>query len=315
MRRTFAVCAIAMLAACSHEPLHPPQLPVVEQYTTTPVTRTVAADGPGGQAQEFVNGRDIPAQWWSLFRSPTLDRLVREALDGSPTLASAEAKLRQAQEDLSARTDATTFPKVDAKLTADRVDIPTGALGGPGLPIASPLNLYLATVNVSYTLDLFGATRNELASLSSTVDYQRYQLEAARLMLAGNVVTTAIREASLREQVADTEEAIALQSRQLEIAEDMEKAGGVSHADVVSQRSELAKARASLPDLQKSLQQTRHRLAVYTGRPPGAPDLPEFKLAELQLPSELPLSLPSALARQRPDIRASEALLEQASAK
>jgi NodT family efflux transporter outer membrane factor (OMF) lipoprotein len=315
MKRAIALSLFPALVACTHESLHAPELPAVDQYTTSPVTRTAGADVPGGQAQEFVSGKDIPAQWWTLFRSPPLDRLVRDALDNSPTLASAEAKLRQAQEDLATRADATTWPKVDGKLTADRVDIPTGALGGPALPIASPLNLYLATVNVSYTLDLFGATRNELASLRAAVDYQGYQLEAARLMLAGNVVTTAIREASAREQLANMEEAIALQSRQLAIAEQMEKAGGMSHADVVSQRSELAKARAALPDLQKSLQQAHHRLAVYTGRPPGASDLPEFTLAELQLPAEMPVSLPSSLARQRPDIRASEALLEQASAK
>jgi NodT family efflux transporter outer membrane factor (OMF) lipoprotein len=305
----------AMLAACSHEPLRAPDLPQAGQYTTTPVTRTASADVPGGEAQVFTSNSDIPAQWWTLFRSPSLDRLVRDALDASPTLAKAEAKLRQAEEDLTARDDATTFPKVDAKLQANRVDIPTSALGGPGLPIAMPLNLYLASVSVSYTVDLFGAKRNELASLRAAVDYERFEIQAARLMLAGNVVTTAIREASLRAQIADTEEMIALQSRQLAIAERMEAAGGIAHSDVVSQRAELAKLRASLPDLQRSRQQARHRLAIYTGRPPGAPDLPEVSLSELQLPVELPVSVPSELARQRPDVRAAEALLEEAGAR
>ncbi|HLX24257.1 MAG TPA: efflux transporter outer membrane subunit [Usitatibacter sp.] len=315
MRRALAFSTFAMLAACSHVALRPPEVPAPDRYTTAPVTQTAGTSVPGGQAQVFTSGADIPAQWWVLFRSPKLDALVREALDASPTLAQAEAKLRQAQEDLNARSDATTLPKVDAKLSANRVDIPAGALGGPGLPIKAPLNLYLATVSVSYTLDVFGATRNELASLRSAVDYQHYEVEAARLMLAGNVVTTAIREASLRAQLADTGEMIALQSRQLAIAERMESAGGVAHADVVSQQAELAKSRASLPDLRKALLQAHHRLAVYTGRPPGALDLPEFTLEELQLPAELPLSLPSELARQRPDIRAAEALLQEAAAR
>lgn len=315
MRRLLVPSVVAMLAACSTEPLRVPELPAPEQYTTAPVTRTASAGVPGGEAQVFTANSDIPAQWWTLFRSPPLDRLVRDALDASPTLAKAEARLRQAQEDLDARADATTFPKVDAKLQANRIDIPAGALGGPGLPIKTPLNLYLATASVSYTLDLFGATRNELASLRAAVDYQQFEVQAARLMLAGNVVTTAIREASLRAQVADTQEMIAVQSRQLAIAERMESAGGLAHADVVSQRADLARLRASLPDLERSLQQARHRLAVYTGRPPGAPDLPEVTLAQLQIPTELPVSVPSELARQRPDIRAAEALLQEAGAR
>jgi len=316
MRRCVSILPFALLAACSHEPLRAPELAHVDQYDSgAAITRTASADAPDGQAQVFVAGADIPAQWWTLFHSPSLDRLVRESLEASPTLAKAEAKLRQAQEDLGARTDATTLPKVDGKLSANRVDIPAGAIGGPGLPIPSPLNLYLATVSVSYNLDLFGAQRNELESLRSAVDYERYQVQAARLMLAGNVVTTAIREAMLRAQIADTEELVALQSRQLAISEQMEKAGGVAHADVVNQRAELAKARASIPDLRRSLQQARHRLAVYAGRPPSAADLPEFHLTDLQLPTELPLSLPSELARQRPDIRAAEAMLQEAGAR
>jgi NodT family efflux transporter outer membrane factor (OMF) lipoprotein len=306
---------LATLAACSTEPLRAPEIPAVDQYTTAPVTRTASADAPGGEAQVFTSGSDIPEQWWTLFHSPSLDRLVRDALDASPTLARAEARLRQAEEDLDARADAVTYPKVDAKLQANRVDIPAGALGGPGLPIKTPLDLYLATVSVSYTIDLFGATRNELASLRAAVDYERFEARAARLMLAGNVVTTAIREASLRAQIADTKEMVATQSRQLAIAERMEAAGGLAHADVVSQRADLARLRASLPDLERSLEQARHRLAVYAGRPPGASDLPEITLADLRIPAELPVSVPSELARQRPDIRAAEALLQEAGAR
>jgi len=168
---------------------------------------------------------------------------------------------------------------------------------------------------VSYTFDLFGANRRELEALQASVDYQRYELEAARLMLAGNVVTAAIREASLREQIAATEEIVVLQERQLAITERLVNLGTAAQADAVAQRLDLAQIRAVLPDLQRQLEQVRHRLAVYVGQPPGSAKLPEFQLAGLQLPSELPLSLPSELARQRPDIRAAEALLHQASAR
>jgi NodT family efflux transporter outer membrane factor (OMF) lipoprotein len=314
MRRLILLSAF--LAACASEPVSPPPVPAAETYTPTPVSsRTASADVQGGQAQQFAPGKDIPAQWWTLFRSPSLDRLVRGALDNSPTLAKAGARLRQAQEDLSARTGGTQYPRVDAKLSANRVDVHPQSLGVQALPVAMPLDLYLASVSVSYTLDLFGSTRNELEALRSETDYQRYELEAARLMLAGNVVTAAIREASLREQIAGTEEMIALQARSLAIAEQLERIGGAAKADVVAQRLELAQTRAILPDLQRQLEQLRHRLAVYTGRPPSAAGLPEFRLSELQLPEELPVSLPSELARQRPDIRAAEALLVQAAAR
>ena len=316
MRRALSSMVIVALAACGGEPLRPPEVPAAEQYTPTAVApQTASAGVHGGESQQLVTGKDIPAQWWTLFRSPSLDRLVRDALEGSPTLARAGARLRQAEEDLNARTGATQYPKVDAKLSANRVDVKPQSLGVQALPVAMPLNLYLASVSVSYTLDLFGSSRRELEALRAETDYQRYELEAARLMLAGNAVTAAIREASLREQIAGTEEMIALQAKSLAIAEQLERIGSAAKADIVAQRLELAQTRAMLPDLQRQLEQVRHRLAVYTGRPPSATGLPEFRLSELQLPEELPVSLPSELARQRPDIRAAEALLVQAAAR
>jgi NodT family efflux transporter outer membrane factor (OMF) lipoprotein len=314
MRRALLLVCL-LLAACASEPVQPPQVPSTDSYTPTPVASTTAsADVHGGEAQRLVAGQDIPAEWWTLFRSPALDRLVRDALENSPTLARAGARLRQAEEDYGARSG-TQYPRVDAKLSANRVDVQPKSLGVQALPVAMPLNLFLASVSVSYTLDLFGSTRRELEALRAETDYQRYELEAARLMLAGNVVTAAIREAALREQLELTQEMIALQGRSLAIAERLEQIGSAARADVVAQRLELAQTRAALPDLQRQLDQVRHRIAVYTGRPPSAPGIPEFRLSELQLPPELPLAVPSELARQRPDIRAAEALLKQAGAR
>ena len=317
MKRT--VCAgtmAALLVACASDAPPPPALPGAARYTASPLTLLEAAvsEGSGGAAQRFVAGSEMPVLWWTLFQSPALDALVRQALQGSPTLEGAGARLRQAQEDTNARTGATRYPTVDAKLMADRIDVDPKALGAP-LPLNTPFNLYLATVSVSYTFDLFGATRNELAALGSEVDRQRYDLEAARLMLAGNVVTAAIREAQLREQIALTESIVALQGRQLTITERLQQLGAAASSDVVAQRLELAQTRATLPDLQRQLEQLRHRLAVYTGQPPGNAQLPEFRLADLRLPTELPLALPSELVRQRPDIRAAEALLQLAGAR
>ena len=302
MRR--AIFLLVFLAGCAGDPLRAPEIPVVSQYTQTEVAE-----------ERLVTGKDVPAEWWKLFQSPPLDALVRKALEASPTLARASAKLTQAQEDLSARKGGTQLPRVDAKLSANRVDVNPESLGVQQLPINTPFNLYLASVGVSYTFDLFGANRRELEALQAGVDYQRYELEAARLMLAGNVVTAAIREAALREQVATTEDMIALHARQLAITERLETIGTAARGEVIARRMELAQARALLPDLQRNLEQVRNRLAVLTGQPPGAAQLPEFRLVELQLPAELPLAVPSELARRRPDIRAAEALLGQAAAR
>ncbi|HEY6512276.1 MAG TPA: efflux transporter outer membrane subunit [Burkholderiaceae bacterium] len=315
MKRTLPGIVAAALAGCASDAPPPPQLPDVASYTAVPVDLAAAADGPGGAAQRVVAGSEMPALWWTLFRSPALDALVRQALQGSPTLERASATLRQAQEDLNARSGATRLPTVDARLSANRIDVDPQAIGVQGLPLATPFNLYLATVGVSYTFDFFGATRNELAALQGQVEQRRFDLEAARLMLAGNVVTAAIREAQLREQIALSEEIVALQARQLAITERLVQLGTAARADAIVQRAELAQSRATLPELQRQLHQLRHRLAVYTGQAPGAATLPEFRLADLTLPLELPLSVPSELARQRPDIRAAEALLQQAGAK
>jgi NodT family efflux transporter outer membrane factor (OMF) lipoprotein len=319
MTPAFAIpvlASLAVLAGCTFDALRPPDVPAADRYTATPLAEQGDVPGvPGGQAQRLVPARDIPAEWWSLFRSPTLDGMVRRALEASPTLARAQARLRQAQEDLSARSGATELPRVDGRVSANRVDVDPQSLGATNLPVPLPLNLYLASVSVSYTFDFFGATRHELEGLRAEVDNQKFELEAARLMLAGNVVTTAIREASLREQIAATEAIVSLQARQVGIAERMEQLGGLARAELVVQQRELAHARVALPELRRELERLRHRLAVYVGQAPGASGLPEFRLAELELPAELPLTLPSELARQRPDIRAAEALLAQAGAR
>ena len=305
------LCLLLTLTGCATEPPRPPEIPTPAQYTPAPLAeQTANAETRAGHAQTLVSGKDIPAEWWKLFQSPALDELVRLALEQSPTLAQARAKLTQAQENFSASRGGTQIPKVDAQAAANRID-----LGAAPLPVDSPFDLYLATVNVSYTLDLFGASRRELEALQAQVDFQRYELEAARLTLAGNVVTAAIREASLREQLASTETSVAIEARQVVITERLEELGTAAHADVVAQRLELARIRSLLPELRSQLEQVRNRLAVYTGQTPADARLPEFRLSDLQLPAELPLSLPSELARQRPDIRAAEALLQQAGAR
>jgi len=275
---------------------------------------TATAPGIGGAAQRFLSGGEIPARWWELFRSEALDRWIRVALADSPTLGAAEATLRRAQEIRRARSGE-LLPSVDGNVSASRQQFSGGSFGEPNLQI-NPFTLYNASVNVSYTLDLFGRTRRDLEALQAQVDYQGFQLEGAYLTLASNIVTAALQEASLRGQLQATRGILATQEEQLGLIEKQFELGGIARTDVLAQRASLAQSRATLPPLEKRLSQTRHLLAILAGRFPGdAADLPEFHLEDFRLPEELPVSLPSSLVRQRPDIRSAEELLHAASAR
>jgi NodT family efflux transporter outer membrane factor (OMF) lipoprotein len=301
------LAAVLVLSGCTVGPdFHRPEAPETTTYGAP------ASPDSLGPAQRFVPGEDIPAQWWTLFHSPELDRLLREALDDSPTLAAAEAALRQAQENLTAQTGVVTYPAVDAKANASREKFSGASFGQPGKGVL--LTLYNASVNVTYALDLFGGGRRQLEGLKSQVDYERFQLEGAHLTLASNIVTGAVKEASLRAQIRSTREIVAAQKKQLDVVEKQFQFGGVSRADVLAQRAQLAQTRATLPPLERDLAQTRNLLSVLAGKLPGQTVIPEFSLDALQLPEELPVSLPSSLVHQRPDILASEELLHAASA-
>lgn len=311
-RAILALIAIGISGCVVGPDFHRPDAPQTTRYTETPLEReTVSSAATAGAAQRFVQGADLPAQWWSLYRSEPLDRLIREGIADSPTLAAARATLHQAQEILNAQTGALLYPGVDANLSATREKSSNASFGAPG---ANLFNLYNASVSVSYTLDVFGGNQRRLESTQSQVDYQRYQLEAAHLALTGNIVTAAIREASLRGQIQATRDILAAEQDQVRRVARQFELGGVGRLELVAQRAQTAQTEATLPPLENSLALTRHQLAVLTGRLPSETAVPAFGLETLHLPEELPVSLPSELVRQRPDIRAAEALLQQASA-
>ena len=313
---SFIMIALVTLAGCAVGPdFRLPDMATPDHYTAAPLpAQTASAPSESGAAQHFAFAEDLPAQWWTLFRSDSLDRLVRMALDNSPTLIQAQAILKQAQEDLNARTGATQYPAVDAGLSITRQQMDLASYGISNVPNPGPFTLYNASVSVSYTLDLFGGNRRALEGLKAKVDYQDFELEAAIQTLAANIVTTAILEASLRAQLNTTRDIIEIQQKQLDVIKKQFELGAVSKTAVLSQETELAMTKAGLPPLEKQLDLTRHALSVLIGQFPGEGKLPEFSLESLHLPEELPLSLPSLLARQRPDIRAAEALLHQACA-
>ncbi len=290
---------------------HTPCAPHVTAYTSYPLpkkTVSTPADGKLGVAQHFVKGRDIPAQWWSVFHSAQLNNLIRIGLANSPNIAAARSAIRQAEETVNAQIGTAFLPQVTGQISGQRQRSFTPLIGP-----ASIVNVYNPTVNVTYSPDLFGGARRELESLRAQVDYSDFQLEAAFLTLTSNIVITAVNIASLRGQIQATQEIIKLQENQLKIVKRQFNLGAVSGADVLIQQTQVAQTIATLPPLQQSLEQSMNALSVLIGEFPSESCLPDFNLKKLTLPAVLPVSLPSSLVRQRPDIRASEALLQAAS--
>jgi len=304
--------AFILTTGCAVGPdFQTPEFKTPRNYTPTALpAETAASDTAGGQAQRFTFAADITAQWWSLFRSPELDTLIKQGLGNSPSLAAAQAALRKAEENLRAAQGSLLFPSIDASAYAGRQRTSAATHGD----VSDTFNLYNASVGVSYTLDIFGGSRRRLEALRALVDFQRYQYEAAYLTLTANIVTTAIREAALRGEIASTQAILKAQETQLALATRQFELGGAAKISVLAQETEVAITKATLPPLEKELALTQHALAVLVGKMPGDGTVGEFSLDKLVLPENLPLSLPSSLARQRPDIRAAESILHQACA-
>ncbi len=304
----------AIITGCVVGPdFHRPDAPRVGHYTPTPLpNETAGGEGEGRGSQRFMIGKEIPSQWWTLYHSSPLDELIRQSLTNSPTISSAESALRAAQETRRAALGVALSPQVDANISARRQESSGAAFGQPDTP-NTVFNLYNASVNVSYNLNVFGGAQRELEVLQSEVDYQQFQLEAAHLTLTANIVTSAVKEALLRAEISVTEEILNTQEKYLEIVERQFQLGSISRSDLLAQKVQLAQTRATLPPLQLALAQTRHRLAALSGKFNENALLPEFELKSFELPREIPVTLPSVLVRQRPDVLASEVLLHKAS--
>ena len=273
---------------------------------------TSTAPVPGGEAQKFVAGLDIPGQWWALFQSPQLNALIERALANSPTLNAAQAALRQANENVAAQRGS-YYPSVSGQYQIEREKSSGAAFGLPGAG-SFLYTLNSAQVNVSYTLDVFGGIRRQVEALQAQADYEKFSLEASYLSLTANIVTAAVTEASLRAQVEATEEIVRSQQMALDIAQKRFQSGATSRADVLQQQSTLQSTLATLPLLRSQLAQQRNQLATYVGALPADYRGEEFKLDSLSLPMEIPVSLPSKFVEQRPDIRQYSEMLHQATA-
>jgi NodT family efflux transporter outer membrane factor (OMF) lipoprotein len=308
-----AVLSAVLLASCIVGPdFAAPNPPQVSGYSREPLPdRTVTSNIHGGEAQRFVQALDIPGQWWTLFHSPGLNAIIEQALKANPTLQAAQAALREAKEELYASQGA-LFPTLSASAMTSRERISAASFGTTNrIPV---FTLKSASVSVTYLLDIWGGTRRQIESLAAQAEYQRFELEASYLTLTSNVVTAAIQDASLRAQIAATQQIIDFETQELAGLKRQFAIGAAANAAVLAQAAALAQARAQLPPLQKQLAQIRDQLTAYLGRFPSEELSETFDLASLQLPDTLPVSLPSKLVEQRPDIRASGALLHAASA-
>jgi NodT family efflux transporter outer membrane factor (OMF) lipoprotein len=309
------VAALGTIAGCTVGPRYrAPAPPTVTAYTPQPPpAETASSEGPMGSAQHFNPQAAVPADWWTEFQSPELNAMVAQALKNSPTLEQATARLKQAQEEVIARTGATKYPTVTGNASVTEEQLNLAAFGIP-FPNPSPFTLLNGSVAVSYALDVWGANRRAIEGLKAQRDYEAWQLEGARLMLAGNVVAAAIRQAQIRRQIEVTKQLLAVQQKELKIAEERERAGGVSDFEMRSQRTLVEQTEAAIPPLELQLDTINDQLAVLMGMSPAEAHVERISLDALHLPEELPLTVPSELVRQRPDIRAAEALLHEASA-
>ena len=258
-RSAAAVLSLLVLAACAVGPdfVAPPAPPGAGYTPEGHLAATASADVAGGTAQKFDIGRDIPGEWWTVFHSKELDSLIAEALQANPSLQAAQAALWQAKENFYVQRGK-LLPVADANSSAERQQFSPAAFGGTGNP--SIFNLYQASINVSYAPDVFGGQRRQIESTQAQAEYQRFELEATYLTLTSNVVTAAVQEASLRGQIEATLDIIKAETDQLGVVRNQFDVGAATRADVLTQQSEVATAQATLPPLQKQLEQQHHVL-------------------------------------------------------
>jgi NodT family efflux transporter outer membrane factor (OMF) lipoprotein len=313
--RFTTLALLASLSACAVGPnFHRPKAPTATDYGSAPAQgSTAASPGTGGTAQTFTAGMDIPAEWWTLFQSPKLNSLVEQSLKANPDVAAAQAALHQARE-LYLVQWTSFLPTVQGGFDATRSRYATNALSNPTVSPTPIYNLYTAQLSLSYMPDVFGATRRAVEAARAQTEATRYQLIATYVTLSSNVVTTAVQEASLRGQIGATERLLAVQRQITGTVQQQRGLGTASDADLLAQQTAEAQTAATLPPLEKQLGQTRDELTALLGRLPSEEPADVFRLEDLSLPAALPVSLPSKLIEQRPDVRQAEENMHAASA-
>jgi len=309
-----AVVALLISAGCADGPnFKRPAAPNVPGYTPgLPTTTSSSPSVASGEAQTFAQGRDIPGDWWTLFHSKPLNDLIERSLKNNPDLKSAQAALLVARENTLAQRGA-YYPSVSGSFSATRAKTSNELSPVPNASVFE-YSLFTPEVSVSFVPDVFGLNRRTVESLRAQQEQARFVLAATNITLSSNVAAAAIQEASLRAQIDATRQLIEINTNMLHILQKQFIAGYVGRLDVAAQEAQLAQVAATLPPLLKQLAQQRDLLAVLSGGFPNEDLVEKFELSSLQLPQELPLSLPSKLVEQRPDVLQAEENLHSASA-
>jgi len=315
MKPTLAAASalLLLLSGCMVGPdFRPPAAP-------TDLTFTAPDEQPVTE-QDIKLGERIEGEWWDLFASHDLSAVVKQATEGNRTVASAEAKLAQAREAVAAASGG-LLPQADLAAAASRQKVSLAAFGfngvsgfappGGSLP---PFSLFTLGPSVSYALDIFGGTRRTIEQRAAEADNKAYRADAAYLTVSGNAVAAALTMASIASQLKQVDAIIAEDERTLALVRGARAAGAVSNVDVLSAESQLANDRTLTAPLKQQLSVARHALALLVGATPGSWTPPPFDLDALTLPRAIPVTLPSELVHQRPDILAAEADLHAASA-
>ncbi|MGA7379172.1 MAG: efflux transporter outer membrane subunit [Candidatus Sulfotelmatobacter sp.] len=310
----FAILASLITAGCVVGPnFKRPAAPNVPGYTPSlPATTSSSPKVAGGEAQTFAQGRDIPGDWWTLFHSKPLNDLIERSLKNNPDLKSAQAALLVARENTLAQRGA-YYPSVSGSFSATRAKTSEEISPVPSVT-QFEYSLFTPEVSVSYTPDVFGLNRRTVESLKAQQEQARYVVAATNITLSSNVAAAAIQEASLRAQIDATNELIKINTNMLDVLRKQFEKGYVGRLDVAAQEAQLAQIAATLPPLLKQLAQQRDLLAVLSGGFPNEDLIEKFELSSLQLPQELPLTLPSKLVEQRPDVLQAEENLHSSSA-
>jgi NodT family efflux transporter outer membrane factor (OMF) lipoprotein len=310
-----AATALLLIAGCAVGPnFKKPAAPAVSDYVARPLATTVTTTNvAGGEAQRFAEGVDISGDWWTLFHSRPLNDLIDLSLTNNHDLKAAQAALSVARENVLAQRGV-YYPNAAASFSASR-QRQSGQIAPTPNSNAFLYNLFTPQVSVSYVPDVFGLNRRTTESLKAQEQEVRFQMIATYTTLTANVVVTAIQEGSLQMQIDATRQLMEFNSNMVQILKYQFTKGYASQLDVAAQESQLAQAAATLPPLLKQSAQLSDLLAVLAGRFPNQAPAEKFELSSLQLPEELPVSLPSQLVEQRPDVLQAEANLHDASAK
>lgn len=308
-----------------------PPPPDAERFTPEKISRV--------DDLKLVAGGDVPQRWWETFRSKKLDRLIQASISRNPTLQAAEAAIKSSyyvaeaqkgqflpqaglnsNDSVFLQSNNRSYGAINQSVFNQSFPYPGNVLSGiavPNMPTNTPnavYSLFLKQLTVAYTLDVWGQNRRAVEALEAQTDAQRHQYEAAYLALTTNVVVAAVQEATLRAQLEAVEKVVKIERELLDLFQKQRGVGWASEADVLTQEAALAQSLQLIPPLRKQIAMQRDLITALAGRYSDDQVTETFKLSDLTPPHALPVSLPSKLVRQRPDIRAAEALLHSASA-